>query len=85
MIRRFFWFALGAGLALFVYVKIRGYLKRATPSALGSRVADSASDVGGRAQDFVGRVRAAMSEREAELREVFDERGADAHRFDVPE
>jgi hypothetical protein len=85
MIRRFFWFAVGAGVALFVYVKIRGYLKRATPSALGSRVADSAADVGGRAQDFVDRVRAAMSEREAELREVFDERGADAHRFDVPE
>jgi hypothetical protein len=85
MIRRFFWFAVGAGVALFVYVKIRGYLKRATPSALGSRVADSAADVGGRAQDFVGRVRAAMSEREAELREVFDERGADANRFDVPE
>ena len=85
MIKRFVWFALGAGVALFVYVKIRGYLKRATPSALGSRVADSAADAGGRAQYFVGRVRAAMSEREAELHEAFDERGADAHRFDVPE
>ena len=85
MIKRFFWFALGAGFALFVYVKIRGYLKRATPSVIGSRVADSAAGVGERAQDFVGRVRAAMSEREAELREVFDERGAGAHRFDVPE
>ena len=85
MIRRFFWFALGAGVALFVYVNIRDYLKRVRPSALGSRVADSAADVGGRAQDFVGRVRAAMSEREAELREIFDEPEADGHRFDVPE
>ena len=34
MIKRFFWFALGAGVALFVYVKIRGYLKRATPSVI---------------------------------------------------
>ena len=34
MIKRFFWFALGAGVALFVYVKIRGYLKR---DAVGTR------------------------------------------------
>jgi hypothetical protein len=85
MIRRFFWFAIGAGFALFVYLKLRGYLRRARPSVIGSRVADSAAGVGDRAQDFVGRVRTAMAEREAELREVFDERGADAHRFDVPE
>jgi hypothetical protein len=85
MLRRFFWFAIGAGFALFVYVKLRGYLRRARPSVIGSRVADSAAGVGDRAQDFVGRVRTAMAEREAELREVFDERGADAHRFDVPE
>ena len=85
MIKRFFWFALGAGVALFVYVKIRDYLKRVRPSAIGNRVADSAAGVGERAQDFVGRVRAAMSEREAELREVFDERGADAYGFDLPE
>jgi hypothetical protein len=85
MIKRFIWFTLGAGVALFVYVKIRGYLRRATPSAIGSRVADSAAGVGGRAQDFVDRVRTAMTEREAELREAFDEREADAHRFDVPE
>ena len=85
MIKRFLWFALGAGVALFVYVKIRGYLRHATPSAIGSRVADSAAGVGGRAQDFVGRVRTAMTEREAELREAFDEREADVHRFDAPE
>jgi hypothetical protein len=85
MLRRFFWFAIGAGFALFVYLKLRGYLRRARPSVIGSRVADSAAGVGDRAQDFVGRVRTAMAEREAELREVFDERGADAHRFDVPE
>jgi hypothetical protein len=85
MLRRFFWFAIGAGFALLVYVKLRGYLRRARPSVIGSRVADSAAGVGDRAQDFVGRVRTAMAEREAELRQVFDERGADAHRFDVPE
>jgi hypothetical protein len=85
MLKRFIWFAIGAGVALFVYVKVRNYLKRVRPSVMGSRVADSAAGVGDRAQDFVGRVRAAMAEREAELREVFDERGASADRFDVPE
>jgi hypothetical protein len=85
MVKRFFWFAIGAGVALFVYVKVRNYLKRARPAVLGSRVADSAAGVGDRAQDFVGRVRAAMAEREAELREVLDEPGEGANRFDLPE
>jgi hypothetical protein len=72
MIRRLFWFALGAGIAVFLYAKVRSYLKRAKPSALGNRVATSAAGVGERAQGFVGRVRAAMAEREAELREELD-------------
>ena len=66
MMRRLFWFALGAGLAIFVFVKVRemsdeGHSRR----RIGHRVADvghaaSAS----RAQDFTARVRAAMAERE---------------------
>ena len=69
MIRRFFWFALGAGLAIFVFVKIRQALSKATPDAIGQRVADSAAGVGASARDFTERVRAAMAEREAELRD----------------
>jgi len=72
MIRRFFWFALGAGLAVFVYLKVRDFLTRAKPSALGGRVATSAAGVGERAQGFVGRVRSAAAEREVELREELD-------------
>jgi hypothetical protein len=72
MIKRFFWFALGAGLALFVYLKMRDFLTRAKPSALGDRVATSAAGVSERAQGFVGRVRSAAAEREAELREELD-------------
>ena len=68
MIRRFFWFALGAGLAIFVYVKIRNTLRRATPQAVGQRVADQAAGLGASARDFTDRVRAAMAEREAEIR-----------------
>jgi hypothetical protein len=69
VIRRFFWFALGAGVAIFVFVKIRQALRKATPEAIGQRVAGSAAGVGASARDFTERVRAAMAEREAELRD----------------
>ncbi len=68
MIRRFFWFALGAGVAIFVFVKIRDLLRRASPQAVGQRVVDQASGLGASARDFTDRVRAAMAEREAEIR-----------------
>ncbi len=70
MMRRVFWFMLGAGLAIFVFVKIRDALNKARPEALGQRVVESASGVGERAQDFAARVRAGMAERETELRET---------------
>jgi Family of unknown function (DUF6167) len=69
VIRRFFWFALGAGVAIFVFVKIRQALRKATPEAIGQRVADRAVGVGASARDFTERVRAAMAEREAEIRD----------------
>ena len=68
MIRRFFWFALGAGVAIFVFVKIRKALSKANPEAIGQRVADGAAGVGASARDFTERLRAAMAEREAEIR-----------------
>ena len=68
MIRRFFWFALGAGVAVFVFVQIRNVLRQATPQAVGQRVADQAAGLGASARDFTDRVRAAMAEREAEIR-----------------
>ena len=71
MIRRLFWFVLGAGVAVFVYVKIRDSLRRASPQAVGQRVADQAVGLGASARDFTDRVRAAMAEREAEIRTEF--------------
>jgi Family of unknown function (DUF6167) len=68
MIGRLFWFVLGAGVAVFVYVKIRDSLRRASPQAVGQRVADQAVGLGASARDFTDRVRAAMAEREAEIR-----------------
>ena len=85
MVRRIFWFAVGAGVAIFVYVRVRDYLKQATPQAIGNRVVESAAGVGERAQDFFGRVRSAMAEREAELRAEFDDRGAGSDGLDQPD
>jgi uncharacterized protein HemX len=69
VIRRLFWFALGAGVAIFVFVQIRKALSRATPEAISQRVADTAAGMGESARNFVERVRAGMAEREAELRD----------------
>ena len=70
MLRRLFWFLIGAGVAIFVYLKIRDYLKKARPEAIGQRVAESASSVSESARGFIDRVRAGMAERETELRET---------------
>jgi hypothetical protein len=69
MFRRLFWFAIGAGLAIFVSVKIRDYMKKAKPEAIGQRVAETASGISESARDFVDRFRSGMAEREVELRE----------------
>ena len=72
MVRRLFWFLIGAGVAIFVYVKIRQYVKKARPEAIGQRVANSASGVSESARNFVDRLRAGMAERETELRETLN-------------
>ncbi|MBA3530014.1 MAG: hypothetical protein H0T91_12040 [Propionibacteriaceae bacterium] len=70
MFRRVFWFTAGAGTAVFVVVKVRGYAKQASPKAIGSRVGESAAELGHSVRDFTASVRAAMAEREAELRDA---------------
>ena len=72
MIRRLLWFALGAGVAIFVWIKVREYLRKARPEAIGQRVAESASGISESARGFVDRVRAGMAERETELRETLN-------------
>lgn len=67
---RIFWFAVGAGATVFVVVKARQVAQQAAPRAIGQRVSESAGGVRTRAQDFAGQVRAAMAEREAELRDT---------------
>jgi len=70
MVRRILWFVLGAAVAIFISIKIRQYLKKARPEAIGQRVAESASGISDSARGFVDRVRAGMAERETELRET---------------
>ena len=65
---RLVWMAVGIGAGVFGAVKAQQYATRATPPAIGDRVAGSAIAVRGRAASFVDRVRAGMAEREAELR-----------------
>jgi hypothetical protein len=69
MLRRLFWFAIGAGVAIFVSIKIRDYLKKAKPEAIGQRVTETASGISESARDFVDRFRSGMAEREVELRD----------------
>ena len=52
--------------------KVRQYMKKASPEAIGHRVADSASGISESARGFVHRVRAGMAERETELRETLN-------------
>jgi len=70
MVRRILWFVLGAGVAIFISIKIRQYLKKARPEAIGQRVAESATGISDSARGFVDRVRAGMAEPETELRET---------------
>lgn len=72
MFRRLLWFVIGAGVAVFVIMKVRAYLKNARPEAVGHRVAESASGISESARGFVDRVRAGMAERETELRDTLN-------------
>jgi len=85
MIGRLVWFAAGAGAAVWTAGKVRSTLRRATPEAIGQRVTGSLAGIGGSARDLIDQVRAAMAEREAELRALLDERGADSRRLGLTE
>jgi len=70
MIRRLFWFSLGAAAAIYVGAKGRQLWHQTTPQAIGARVTDTATDMTGSVRDFGLRLRAAMAERESELKET---------------
>ncbi len=78
---RLIWFGLGAGAAVYAVIKVRQLAPQNGPQAIGQRVADSALSLGERASSFTDRVRAAMAEREAELRAELNLRGSSSDRL----
>ncbi|MGI8768335.1 MAG: DUF6167 family protein [Propionibacteriaceae bacterium] len=70
MLRRAVWFTVGAGVGVFVVLKARNYLRRATPAAVQERLGQAAVGMGGRVVSFLDEARAAMAERETELRDT---------------
>ncbi len=78
---RLVWFALGAGAAVWGYTKVRASVRHASPHSVAQRVSGSALELGDSARDFLDRTRAAMAERESELRMVLDQRAARSDRL----
>ncbi|MVA75938.1 hypothetical protein GC722_07870 [Auraticoccus sp. F435] len=74
MIGRFLAFVLGTLLGVFLVLKVRDLLRRATPEAVaervGERVTQAQAGLGERVAEFTETFTTAMHEREAELREA---------------
>lgn len=84
MIGRVFWFAVGAGSAVYAAVKVQELARQATPKAIGQRLGGSVVTVGDSVRSFAERARAAMAEREAELRGIYH-RGTSSDAFGRPD
>ncbi|MFP5283496.1 MAG: hypothetical protein ACLGIF_08615 [Actinomycetes bacterium] len=83
--RRLFWFGVGAGATVLVVIKVRSYLRHASPEALGQRAKESAHSVTDSVREFTATVRAAMAEREAELRAALNGREESSDGLGRPE
>jgi hypothetical protein len=66
--RRLFWLALGITLGALIVRKLSNMASKLTPSSMAGGFASSVADLAEAIRDFGADVRAAMSEREAELR-----------------
>ena len=69
MIRRLFWLSMGITIGVLVVRKLTKAAERLTPRGLADTLASSLGELAEALRDFGQDVRAAMSEREAELRE----------------
>ncbi len=68
--RRLFWLALGVTLGVLIMRKLSQAAAKMTPRGLAASVGDGLSDLADSLRDFAEDVRAAMTEREQELREA---------------
>ncbi|HJE50661.1 MAG TPA: hypothetical protein K8V15_01550 [Tessaracoccus flavescens] len=63
-----FWMMVGAGLTIFVILRGREIMHRFTPKGVQEQVSEKGHQAAATFGDFMGTFRAAMDEREAELR-----------------
>jgi hypothetical protein len=67
-VRRLFWLVMGITIGALVVRKLSALAQRLTPGGVAAGVASALGDLSGSIREFSTDVRAAMSEREAELR-----------------
>ncbi|HMQ64948.1 MAG TPA: hypothetical protein PJ992_01555 [Arachnia sp.] len=66
--RNLFWLLVGVGLTVLVVVKGKELYRKLTPAGVAEQVEQQGKKAAASFGDFVGTFRAAMAEREAELR-----------------
>jgi hypothetical protein len=67
-VRNLFWLLVGVGLTVLVVVKGKELYRKLTPAGVAEQVEQQGKKAAASFGDFVGTFRAAMAEREAELR-----------------
>ena len=67
--RRLFWLVMGVTIGAIVARRLSKAVAKMTPSGAANSLAQGLSDLAGSIGEFAAEVRAAMSEREAELRQ----------------
>ncbi|NHC13983.1 hypothetical protein G9H71_09340 [Motilibacter sp. E257] len=68
--RRLFWLGLGAALGALIVRRLTRAAQALTPQSVAASLADAMRELGSGIRDFGQDVRAAMSDREVELREA---------------
>ncbi len=66
--RRLFWLAMGVTIGVLVVRKLSAAAEKMTPAGIGGSIAEGLRDLADAVGDFGADVRAAMAERESELR-----------------
>ena len=66
--RRLFWLAMGVTIGVLVVRKVSAAAEKITPAGIGGSIAEGLRDLADAIGDFGADVRAAMAERENELR-----------------
>jgi len=72
--KRLFWLGMGVAAGVALTRKAAQTARQASPAGLASNLGDAAGELAGAIGAFGGDVRAGMSEREQELRDMVDER-----------